>query len=75
MGAVHHHGRGDAQHVRNIAEIDDEVVVAVNIAALGEPYLRSARYPSLVLRQLQYRESVVRLNRSHGIRRMDSLRR
>ena len=32
-------------------------------------------YPSLVLRQLQYRESVVRLNRSHGIRRMDSLRR
>ena len=47
MGAVHHHGRGDAQHVRNIAEIDDEVVVAVNIAALGEPYLRSARIAGL----------------------------
>lgn len=46
-GCSPYHGQGDAQHVRNIAEIDDEVVVAVNIAALGEPYLRSARIAGL----------------------------
>lgn len=49
MGTIHHHGLRDAQHVGDIAEIDHQIVVTVDIAAFGEPYFRSPRIARLLI--------------------------
>lgn len=38
VGAVHDDGGHYFLHIRNIAEVDDEVVVSEGVAAFGEPY-------------------------------------
>ena len=47
VGAVHHDRRGDFEHVGDIAEIDDEVVVAERVAALGQPDVTGPRLAGL----------------------------
>ncbi len=47
MGAVHDHRRRDGEHVGNVAEIDDQIVVAEAVAALGEPDFGSAGFERL----------------------------
>ena len=47
VGAVHDHRRRDGEHVGNVAEIDDQIVVAEAVAALGEPDFGSAGFERL----------------------------
>ena len=39
VGAVHDDRRDDAEHVGDIAEIDNKIVIAETVAALGEPHI------------------------------------
>ena len=39
VGAVHDHRGHDVEHVGDVAEVHDKVVIAKAIAALGEPNL------------------------------------
>ena len=38
MRTIHYHARSYIKHVRDIAEINDEIVVAEAVATLTEPY-------------------------------------
>ena len=39
VGAVHDNTRGYFEHVANVAEVDNQVVVAIHVAALREPHV------------------------------------
>ena len=40
VGAVHDYGGHYVEHVGDVSEVNDEIVVSVDIATLGEPYVR-----------------------------------
>ena len=75
MGTIHHHGLRDAQHVGDIAEIDHQIVVTVDIAAFGEPYFRSPRIARLLIGVLHVQpRKELRLFDIHGLARTRGVR-